>query len=120
MSNKISHIEFMGADGAGQRDFYSSIFGWATEEVPGFDQYYMVSADVAGAPGAAIGKGPEPSPNYLTVYIDVESIDDTLEAIGAAGGHTVMPRTVIPNVVTFAMFTDPAGNLVGLTEADSG
>jgi predicted enzyme related to lactoylglutathione lyase len=30
-----------------------------------------------------------------------------------------MPRTEIPEVVTFALFSDPAGNLVGLVEADA-
>ena len=28
-----------------------------------------------------------------------------------------MPRTVIPNVVTFANFADPQGNVVGLVES---
>jgi predicted enzyme related to lactoylglutathione lyase len=119
MGNKIVHIEFMGADGAGQQKFYSDMFGWETEAVPGFDQYYMVSQESAGV-GTAVGKGSEQSPTYLTVYIEVDSIDDHLDKIGAAGGATVMPRTEIPGVVTFAMFTDPAGNLVGLVEGGSG
>ena len=34
------------------------------------------------------------------------------------GGKTVMPTTEIPNMVTFAMFSDPDGNIVGLVKAD--
>jgi len=30
-----------------------------------------------------------------------------------------MPRTEIPGVVTFGLFNDPAGNLVGLVEEDT-
>lgn len=120
MGNKIVHIELMGADGAAQQKFYSDMFGWQTEEVPGFNHYYMVPPESAGPPGLAVGQGPEEGPTYLTVYIEVDSIDEHLAKIEAAGGHTVMPRTVIPDVVTFAMFTDPAGNVVGLTEPDSG
>ncbi len=119
MGNKIVHIEFMGADGAGQHKFYTELFGWQAEEVPGFNHYYMVSSDSAGV-GSAVGQGPEDSPTYLTVYIEVDSIDDHLARIEAAGGSTVMPRTVVPDVVTFAMFRDPAGNVVGLVEAESG
>ncbi|NND01419.1 MAG: VOC family protein [Acidimicrobiia bacterium] len=119
MGNKIVHIEFMGADGAGQEKFYSDIFGWDTEEVPGFNHYYMVSEESAGQT-AAVGQGPEESPSYLTVYVEVESIDDHLAKIADAGGQTIMPRTVVPDVITFAMFADPAGNVVGLTEAGSG
>lgn len=120
MGNKISHIEFMGADGAAQRDFYTSVFGWDAQAVPGFNDYYMVGPESAGAPGAAVGQGPEDSPNYCAVYVEVDSIDDHLAKISEAGGHVVVPRTVIPDTVTFAMFTDPGGNIVGLTEAGGG
>jgi hypothetical protein len=30
------------------------------------------------------------------------------------GGKTVVPVTEIPNVVTFALFQDPEGNMVGI------
>lgn len=119
MANKITHIEFMGADGIAQKDFYSAMFGWETEAVPGFEQYFLVPQESSGGPGAAVGRGPDESPSYLTVYIEVDSIDDQLEKIAAAGGSTITPRTVVPDVVTFAMFADPAGNLVGLLEPDS-
>ena len=36
--------------------------------------------------------------------------------VDMAGGTIDMPRTVIPNVVTFALFKDPAGNRMGLVE----
>jgi len=120
MGNKIVHIEIMGADGAGQQKFYSEVFGWDTEAVPGFDHYYMASQESAGAPGAAVGQGSEEMPSYVAIYLEVDSIDDHLAKIAAAGGQTVMPRTEVPDVITFAMFTDPGGNLVGLTEAASG
>ena len=68
--------------------------------------------------GGAVGTGPEEMPNYLTIYVEVESIDDHLAKIGAAGGSTVMPRTEIPGTVTYALFSDPAGNVVGLVETD--
>jgi predicted enzyme related to lactoylglutathione lyase len=34
------------------------------------------------------------------------------------GGKTVMPPTEIPNMVTFAMFADPDGNVIGLVKAE--
>ena len=72
-----------------------------------------------GGVGGAVGQGPEQGPTYLTVYLEVDSIDDHLARIEAAGGQTITPRTVIPDTVIFALFTDPAGNMVGLVEADS-
>ena len=39
-------------------------------------------------------------------------------ACEAAGGGTIVPRTVIPEVVTFGMMSDPAGNILGIVERD--
>ncbi len=117
MANKIVHWELMGADGKGLSDFYAGLFDWNIEPVEGFDGYNLVDGEQTGV-GGAVGTGPEEMPNYLTIYVEVESIDDHLAKIGAAGGSTVMPRTEIPGTVTYALFSDPAGNVVGLVETD--
>ncbi len=57
-------------------------------------------------------------PNYQALYVEVPDIDAHLAKVEAAGGKTVVPRTVIPATVIFGLFTDPAGNLVGLVEPD--
>ena len=118
MANKIVHWELMGPDGDALKTFYGELFGWKAAAVPGFDGYNVVEAEDAGI-GGAIGKGPEEAPSYLTFYVEVDSIDEHLGIVGASGGSTVMPRTVIPGTVTFAMFADPAGNHVGLVESET-
>ncbi len=113
----IVHFEIMGADGAALKDFYTKLFDWKTEAVEGFNEYHMVDDDGVGI-GGAVGQGSEEMPNYLTLYIQVPDIDAHLERVNEGGGKTVMPRTEIPDVVTFALFADPAGNIVGLTEGE--
>jgi predicted enzyme related to lactoylglutathione lyase len=117
MANKIVHWAMMGADGAALSGFYAGLFDWNLQGVEGFDGYNLIDAEQTGV-GGAVGQGSEQMPNYLTIYIEVESIDDHLERIGAAGGSTIVPRTVLPGMVTFALFSDPAGNIVGLVESD--
>jgi hypothetical protein len=117
MSHPIVHWELMGPDGTALKSFYEDLFGWKPEAYPGFDSYYGVSADDAGV-GGAIGQGSAEMPSYGMVYIQVASIDEHLAKITASGGSTVAPRSVIPGVVAFAQFSDPAGNLVGLVEED--
>jgi predicted enzyme related to lactoylglutathione lyase len=46
----------------------------------------------------------------------VPSIHETLAQIIKAGGSVVIPRTEVPGILTFALFNDPAGNLLGLAE----
>ena len=115
-ANPIVHWELMGADGAAQKAFYESIFDWKLEATEGLDNYHMVSADDVGV-GGGVGQGNEQMPSYMTIYVQVESIDESLGQIEASGGTTVLPRTVMPGTVTFGLFNDPAGNLVGLVEA---
>ena len=115
MGNPIVHWEIMAPDGDKLGAFYNDIFDWQAETTEGFESYYLVDAEKTGV-GGAVGKGPEGMPSYLTIYVEVADIDQHLAKIEGAGGSTVMPRTVIPGVVTFAMFADPAGNTVGLVE----
>lgn len=117
MAHEIVHWEFMGPDGAAITAFYESLFGWKTEEVPGFDGYNLVGADQAGV-GGAVGQGSESMPAYVTVYVQVDDVAEHLAKAEAAGGRIVMPRTVVPDMVTFGLFSDPAGNVVGVVEAE--
>lgn len=117
MTHRIVHWELMGSDGEELAAFYRNLFGWSGESPSGFDHYDMIPAEQAGV-GGAVGQGSAEMPNYLTMYVEVDRIDDYLARIEASGGRTVMPRTVLPGMVTFAMFTDPAGNLMGLVEKE--
>jgi predicted enzyme related to lactoylglutathione lyase len=53
------------------------------------------------------------------LYLGVPDIDQALKQIEEAGWQVVLPRTVVPGVVTFALFLDPAGNRLGLAELGS-
>jgi predicted enzyme related to lactoylglutathione lyase len=48
--------------------------------------------------------------------VDVESIDQALKHVQAAGGRVVRERTEIPGMGAYAYFTDPEGNTLGLWE----
>lgn len=112
----VVHWELIGPDGEALKSFYSSTLGWEfAPTMEGFDSYFMTEESETGV-GGAVGAGSEEMPSYGAIYFQVESIDETLGKISANGGETVVPKTVLPDVVTFAMFKDPAGNLVGLTE----
>ena len=66
----------------------------------------------------AIGKGNEQMPQYQTMYVQVARVDDHLVKAEGLGAATVVPRTVVPGVVIFGLFTDPGGNLVGVVEEE--
>lgn len=118
MAHEIVHWELMGPDGDALKGFYEGLFGWETEAVPGFDGYNLVAAEQAGI-GGAVGKGSEDMPSYLTLYVQVDVVDEHLAKAEAAGAATVVSKTVVPGMVTFGLFSDPAGNVVGVVEAET-
>jgi predicted enzyme related to lactoylglutathione lyase len=108
----------MGPDSDKLAAFYNELFGWNAAATPGFDNYNMVSAEDAGISGA-IGTGNEHMPTYQAMYVEVDSVDEHLGKATANGGTAVVERTVIPGMVTFGLFQDPAGNLVGVVESET-
>ena len=119
MPNPIVHWELMGADGDAQKAFYSAIFDWKFTTAEGFDGYHMTEGDDMAVNGA-VGAGNENLPNYQAIYVGCDDIDAKLAEVEANGGKIAVPRTEIPDMVTFALFNDPAGNLVGLVENSQG
>lgn len=98
----IVFFDVAGPDAAELKTFYASTFGWGVE------------GDAITTPKL---KGTfRQDPAETLIYLGVPDIAATLKMVTVSGGSVVMPRTVIPNVVTFAIFKDPAGNRMGLVE----
>jgi predicted enzyme related to lactoylglutathione lyase len=106
MPAPIVFFDIAGPDAGALRDFYARLFGWTIND--------HLAIDTGALKGTL-----RQDPAEKIIYLGVSDIDATLASINAAGGKTEMPRTVIPGVVTFALFSDPAGNRMGLVETKS-
>ena len=114
MANKVSWFEIMAANGSALQQFYSDVFGWQLQKAPGDFNYAMLTGEDGGIGG---GIGDSQQGNYVTVYVEVDDPQAMLDQIEQKGGQTVVPVSEIPNMVTFAQFRDPEGNVVGLVKA---
>jgi predicted enzyme related to lactoylglutathione lyase len=115
----VVHFEISGNDDAKLRDFYSTVFGWHIEHNPEM-QYGMVDTHgTRGFNGGISGLQPGQQPG-VTVYIAVPDLDAALAQVVAKGGSVIQPPMEIPDVVTFALFSDPHGNTVGLVKGEEG
>lgn len=112
MPAPIVFIDIVGPELPKQAAFYKDVFGW--DIGPGG----TFSAPVASPmPGVLRVEDPKDNPTAeRVIYLGVSDIDATLAAIGAHGGKTVLPRLEVPGVAILALFTDPAGNHMGLVE----
>ena len=106
MSSPIVYFEIAGPDGASLRSFFKSVFGW---EIDG-------ASTIASSSTGGLRGGIREDPPDKVLYIGIDDIDDVLAKVESNGGSVVLPRTVVPEVVTFALFKDPAGNLLGVAE----
>lgn len=110
----ITHIDIPVSDLDRAKEFYSGLFGWQIAAPPGFEDYPMWQA-----PNEISGGGLAPRSDGFTQprsYVEVDSIDETLEKVAASGGRVVMAKSPISDTSWWATFEDPDGNQVGLYE----
>ena len=119
MSNHpIVHIEIPAKKAGEAGKFYGDLFGWKIEADP---MYNYVQFQAEGGPGGGFAElagstanNPEYKPDSLIVYVGSDDIDADLAKVESLGGKTVFPKTEIPHVGWFAIFTDPTGNRIAL------
>ncbi len=115
-NGKICYLEIPAADIALSADFYRQAFGWQTRRRG--DGHIAFDDGVGQVSGTwVLGRPPSMHPGLL-VYIMVNSVAATLDAIVAAGGEIVQPVGGDAPQIT-ARFRDPAGNVLGLYQETS-
>jgi predicted enzyme related to lactoylglutathione lyase len=110
-NGKICYLEIPTTDIDRSVSFYHGVFGWQTRRrgdgATAFD-------DSVGAVSGAWVTGRPSSPNPgLLLYVMVDSLAATVEAITAHGGRIVQAIGVDAPEMT-ARFADPDGNVLGL------
>jgi predicted enzyme related to lactoylglutathione lyase len=112
----VVHFEINGRDFTLLTEFYAKVFGWEMHEaMPG--GYALAHAKVGdkGIDGGIGGSTAESQAPGVTFYVEVPDPQATLDEIVAAGGTVVTPLTKM-EMVTFALFADPEGHVVGIVK----
>ncbi len=117
IDHTIVHFEIPADDVEKLRKFYSLLFGWKIELMPGQVEYYgiyTVPVDEKGMPlrpGVNGGLMKKQSPEHKAVnYVQVESVEEYTRKIVSLGGRIVVPRMEVPGVGWWALALDPEGN----------
>jgi predicted enzyme related to lactoylglutathione lyase len=110
-NGKICYIEIPALDIQGSAAFYSKVFGWKIRKRgDGATAFDDAVGEVSGA--WVVGRPAASTPGLL-LYIMVDSVAKTIDAVIAAGGVLAQPIGADAPEVT-ARFRDPAGNVLGL------
>jgi uncharacterized protein len=101
-SAPIVFFDIAGPDAAKLKEFYAVNFGWAID-----DKLAITTPKLDGTL--------RQDPPEKIIYIGVQNLDDAMKKVTASGGQIVSPKIPIPSG-SFVLFTDPAGNRMGLVE----
>jgi predicted enzyme related to lactoylglutathione lyase len=110
----ITHLDIPVREHARAQEFYSGLFGWQFQEIPGYEGYPMWQAP-NGVSGGGLATRESDTAQPIA-YVEVDSIDDTLRRAEASGGRVVVPKSPISETSWLAVFEDPDGNSLGLYE----
>lgn len=115
MPNPVVHFEIRSsAPGTSQR-FFQDLFDWHIDASNPMN-YGLVDTHAGGINGG-IG-GSEDGQTQVIFYVEVDDLQAYLDRAVELGGKTLMPPTEIPGMVTFAVFSDPVGAVVGLVKSE--
>ena len=110
-NGKICYLEIPATDIPRSVAFYEAVFGWSTRRRG--DGSIAFDDGVGEVSGTWVtGRPPSSEPGVL-IYIMVDSVDATIDAVVAQGGEIVQPIGMDAPEIT-ARFRDPGGNVFGL------
>jgi len=110
-NGKICYVEIPSIDVARSATFYEAVFGWGIRKRgDGSTAFDDGVGEVSGT--WVTGRPPSGQPGLL-IYIMVDSVEATIDAVVANGGVIVQPIGGDAPEIT-ARFRDPGGNVIGL------
>jgi predicted enzyme related to lactoylglutathione lyase len=113
MAQPVIHFEVLGGDAGTLQSFYRDAFDWSIDANNPMN-YGMVTAGEGGIGG---GVGPSmDGASFVTIYVEVDDLQAALDRIAELGGEMVMPPMDVPGGPSIALFSDPAGNKIGLVK----
>jgi len=110
MSAPVVFFDIAGPDLGKQTAFYRAVFGW---DIAADGRFTVASASPLPATLRQ-------DPAGKMIYLGVDDVTASLAKIVANGGTIDAPRFEVKGVVVLGLFSDPAGNKLGLVELKDG
>ena len=107
------------ADKTGRaQKFYSALFGWQIQPIPGMKDYSHIDTGGADAsPDGAVMERMHPGHTF-TPYISVASVTRAMARAKKLGGKICSPKTAVPTMGYFAICQDPEKNTFAFWEVN--
>lgn len=136
----IAHFEIPSDNLERTKKFYTELFGWKMEKMPGTDQreywtFFTTTNDRGSSSSSSSGGGGGGGDELRTVsggmmerqmpqepimiYIGVDSVTEYSNKVERLGGKVIKQKTEVPGYGWFAICTDTENNGFALWEANT-
>jgi uncharacterized protein len=132
----IAHFEIPSDNLERTKKFYTELFGWKMEKMPGTDQreywtFFTTTNDRGSSSGGGGGGGDElrtvsggmmerqMPQEPIMIYIGVDSVTEYSNKVERLGGKVIKQKTEVPGYGWFAICTDTENNGFALWEANT-
>lgn len=107
MANPFCHVELNTTDMKKAKEFYSKLFDWKLEDMPGAD-YTMIK--VGEGTGGGMMPNPVPgAPSFWLSYVLVDDIEASTKKAQSLGGKVMRDITEVGGYGQFSVIVDPTG-----------
>jgi uncharacterized protein len=125
--NSVVHFEIYADDPEKLQQFYTSLFDWKIEAVPGMDYRFIQTVETGpkgptqagGINGGMAKRLAGYDPKAWANYVSVESVDQAVERAQVLGARLTKPKAPVPGLGWFAMLLDPQGNSFAVWQQDA-
>ena len=128
--DRVCHFEVPYSDKDRMESFYSKVFGWQFQDAPTENPYsFIFTTEVdetfhpkkaGGINGGSYPRGDEGGSKSPVIVLEVESTEQRVKDVEAAGGSLVMGPAEIPGMGIYAQINDSEGNTIGLWQTLNG
>jgi predicted enzyme related to lactoylglutathione lyase len=112
MANPFVHVELTTNDLAKAKAFYTGLFDWKLEVIPGMD-YTMINVG-EGTGGGMMKTVQADSPSCWMAYVLVDDAAAATDKARSLGATICKEVTEIPGIGWFSVITDPTGATLAL------
>lgn len=119
MTNSVTHFEIYCEHPVVVADFYRKALGWQVEQMPGIG-YWRIQTGATEGPALHGGLTYRAIPdlNGWMLFVNVDSLDETVARIQHIGGSIVRPKTAVPRTAWLTIVADLVNNIFGGWQAD--
>lgn len=112
-------VELATTDATAAKAFYGGLFGWTPEDMamaPGqtYTMLKLAGLELGAMYTLTDDMLKQGVPPHWMLYVNVESVDETIAKVAAAGGQVVMGPHDVPGAGRMAVLRDPQGAVVSI------